>query len=549
MKSNGRHAALHVGFVVALLCAATVLTWAQTAPPLGLSGQFGAIAGSGVTGAAGGGVVVSGDVGSSPTATISNFPPSSTVPPWIVHLTNDGVAQQAHADAIAAYGNLAGQTPATPLPAQLSGVTLTSGIYSFETVADLASNGTLTLNGSGVFVFQVPSALTANVGSMITGTADACNVFWQVGTSATLNGSAFWGTVVADASITLGSGANLVGRALAGNGATGAVTMSGSGGNTIGGCSSQPSTPCPAIALTPATLPPGKVGEAYSQQITASGGTGSYTFLVSSGTLPLGLTLSPTGLLAGTPTSAGSATVTIAGTDQNGCPGQTSYTIVITTATPEQCPPIVVAPPTLPPSMAGVPTSQQLTASGGTGPYTFVVSSGTLPAGLTLSPTGLLAGTPTTAGSALVTILGTDQNGCPGQTSYTIVITTATPEQCPPIVVAPATLPPGKVGDAYSRQITASGGTGPYTFVVSTGTLPAGLTLSPTGLLSGTPTAASSSAVVIVGTDQNGCPGQTSYTITIAQAVPTLPQVFMLFLIAALTATGYLRLRRRARAN
>src|SRR4029077_1859752 len=69
------------------------------------------------------------------------------------------------------------------------------------------------------------------------GTADPCNIYWRVGTSATLNGVNFRGTVIADASITLGSSANLEGRALAGTGATGAVTMAGPGGNTIGGCS------------------------------------------------------------------------------------------------------------------------------------------------------------------------------------------------------------------------------------------------------------------------------------------------------------------------
>jgi Ice-binding-like/IPTL-CTERM motif len=88
------------------------------------------------------------------------------------------------------------------------------------------------------------SALTANVLSNVTGTADPCSVFWRVGTSATLNGITFSGIVIADASITVGSGSNVTGKAIAGTGATGAVTMAGSGGNTIGGCASI--TPPPA---------------------------------------------------------------------------------------------------------------------------------------------------------------------------------------------------------------------------------------------------------------------------------------------------------------
>ena len=92
------------------------------------------------------------------------------------------------------------------------------------------------------------SALTANVGSNVIGTADPCNVFWRVGTSATLNGISFRGNTIADASITVGSGSNVTGRALAGTGPTGAVTMAGAGGNTIGGCASGvPVTIIPAL--------------------------------------------------------------------------------------------------------------------------------------------------------------------------------------------------------------------------------------------------------------------------------------------------------------
>ena len=228
-----------VGLVVLCLPANTS---AQVAPPLGLSAQFGALGNSAVTGAAGGGVVVSGDVGSSPTATISNFPPSTAAAPFSVHFSNDAVVQQARLDAIAAYNALLVQGPGTVISDNLATVgALTSGIYSFTLGApDLPAGATLTLNGGGVFVFNVASSLTANVSSVVAGTASPCNIFWRVGSSATLNGVNFRGTVIADASITVGSGSNLEGRALAGTGATGAVTMAGAGGNTIGGCSAAP---------------------------------------------------------------------------------------------------------------------------------------------------------------------------------------------------------------------------------------------------------------------------------------------------------------------
>jgi hypothetical protein len=236
---------------VAILILGSTQALAQTAPPMGVLDQFSVLGNSGVTGSTGAGTVVNGDVGSSPTASISNFPPSSVTPPFTLHLTNDLTVQQAHTDAIAAYNFLAAQGPGTVLPAQLNAQVLTSGIYSFAGgAADLAALGTLTLNGPGVFVFQVDSALTANVGSNVIGTADPCLVFWRVGTSATLNGITFSGIVIADASITVGSGSNVIGKAIAGTGPTGAVTMAGAGGNTIGGCAvSAPAPPGPAAGI------------------------------------------------------------------------------------------------------------------------------------------------------------------------------------------------------------------------------------------------------------------------------------------------------------
>jgi hypothetical protein len=233
--------------VAALLCG-VYSALAQTAPPLGPSlPQFGVLGGAAVTGSTGLGTSVNGDVGSSPTPSITNFPPSKALAPFIVHNTGvqpDAVVQQAHLDAIAAWVNMGtqGALPgATTIGPQLSGLVLTSGIYNFSSAADLASpggivTGTLTLNGPGIFIFDVTSSLTANVGSMVVGTANPCNVYWRMGGggSATLNGNNFWGTVLADQSVTVSSADNLTGRAV---GINAAVTMPGGGGNTIGGCS------------------------------------------------------------------------------------------------------------------------------------------------------------------------------------------------------------------------------------------------------------------------------------------------------------------------
>lgn len=254
MNRTGRWSISFVGTAFAALAFVTFPAIAQVAPLLGVAQQFGALGNSGVTGSTGLGTLVDGDVGSSPTPAISNFPPSSVVVPFTVHLLNDLTVQQAHLDAIAAYNFLAAQGPGVVIADQLDGAVLTSGIYSFASgAADLAATGTLTLNGPGVFVFQVDSALTANVNSNVVGTADPCSVYWRVGTSATLEGITFSGNVIADASVTVGSGSDLTGKALAGTGATGAVTMAGAGGNTIGGCTGVP----PSLAEIPALDPAG----------------------------------------------------------------------------------------------------------------------------------------------------------------------------------------------------------------------------------------------------------------------------------------------------
>ena len=230
-----------IAIAAAALFCAVVPAMAQTAPPLGLVQQFGALGGAGVTGSTGLGTTINGDVGSSPTPTITNFPPSKTVPPFIVHLANDAFVQQAHLDAITAYNNLFNQgtgAGATLLGPQLSGVILGPGVYRFAVAADLAASGVLTLNDpsagkTGIFIFSVGSSLTENVLSSVVGTANPCNVYWQVGTSATLNGNNFFGTVIADQSVAVASSNNLTGRVV---GVNAAVTMPGAGGNTIGGC-------------------------------------------------------------------------------------------------------------------------------------------------------------------------------------------------------------------------------------------------------------------------------------------------------------------------
>jgi hypothetical protein len=538
MKRTWLHLAAGAG--VAALVFGTSPVAAQTAPSLGTAQSFAVLAGSTVTNT--GPSTITGDLGVSPGTAVTGFPPG-IVMGGTIHAA-DAVALSAQNAVTTAYNSLASQPCTSDLTGQdLGGMTLTPGVYCFSSSAQLT--GTLTLNAQGnanaVFIFKIGSTLTTASSSSVTiiNGGSLCNVFWQVGSSATLGtATSFLGNILALISITLTTGASVNGRALARNGA---VTLD---SNTVSAAACATLPPCPVITLAPASLPAGTVGVAASVQLTASGGAAPYIFSVQSGALPAGVTLSPSGVLSGTPTTAGTSTVTIRATDANGCFAERTYVLSVAPAT---CPVITIAPPVLPTTgRVGEAASVTLVASGGTAPYTFTLVNGALPPGVTLTPAGVLAGTPTTAGPFTFTIRATDANGCIAEITYTVVVAPAT---CPVITLAPPTMPNGTVGVAYSQQITASGGTGPYVFSVLSGTLPAGLTLSSSGLLSGTPTTAGSSTVVIQGTDVNNCPAVVTYTIAIVTAVPTLPQIFLVLLGLGLAAAGYFRLRRRVGAE
>jgi type VI secretion system secreted protein VgrG len=187
---------------------------------LNSAGSFAVLGGSTVTST--GDTVLTGNLGVSPGTSITGFYPAGIVNGTIY--ASDGVASTAHADAVAAYGIFANEAASQDLTGQdLAALTLTPGVYSFGSGAQLT--GLLTLSGTGEFVFQIGSTLTTASGSsmvLING-AQAGNVFWQVGSSATLGtSSSFAGSILAAASITLNTGASVVGRALA---MTGAVTL------------------------------------------------------------------------------------------------------------------------------------------------------------------------------------------------------------------------------------------------------------------------------------------------------------------------------------
>jgi type VI secretion system secreted protein VgrG len=207
-------------FVLGLLL--TLVSGAAAAAqsvPLGTADSFAVLAGSGITNT--GPTTVRGDLGTYPTTTETGI--ASVTVTGTDH-AGDAVTQGAKNDLVTAYNTAAGEGPTTAIAADLAGQTLAPGVYN--SASSIGLSGALTLNGGGdanaIFVFQAGSTLTTGSASQINliNGAQACNVFWQVGSSATLGtGSTFRGTIIALTSITVTTGVTVDGRVLARNGA------------------------------------------------------------------------------------------------------------------------------------------------------------------------------------------------------------------------------------------------------------------------------------------------------------------------------------------
>ena len=167
----------------------------------------------------------------------------------------------------------------------------------------------------------------------------------------------------------------------------------------------------------------------------------------------------------------------------------------------------------LPNASQSVAYSQALTASGGTSPYSWSVSSGTLPTGLSLSSSGTLSGTPTVAGAFPFTV--TVKDAVSGSASASLSINVV---GLPPLQITSSQLPGGTVGSAYSATLSASGGTSPYSWSVSSGTLPTGLILSSSGTLSGTPTVAGAFPFTVAVKDAASASASASLSINVVTA-------------------------------
>lgn len=261
------------------------------------------------------------------------------------------------------------------------------------------------------------------------------------------------------------------------------------------------------LALTASsTLSGGGQGVTYSEQLTATGGTGNLTWAITDEVLPPGLSLNPdTGEIQGTPNEPGSYTFEVTVTDQTGATATQQYTITIGDG-------LSITTTTVPYwTLNQTGYTATIAVAGGTQPYEWNVTNGTLPTGLSLNnQTGQITGAPIEAGTFNFTVEVTDHDESVDAREYTMQVNPR-----PSVVTTP---PDGVVGVAYSADLEIDGGTGPGTWI-ATDDLPPGLVLDVNGRLSGTPTAAGTFTFTVQATDETGATATRSLTITIGDGL------------------------------
>ena len=396
--------------------------------------------------------------------------------------------------------------------ATLTGIPNTIGLFQF-TIRVVDSVGVAAQ--ANVSLAVNPALLTISSTSLPTGIPGAP---YQASLSATGGNAPYvW---------TLGSGALPAGITLAPNGLlTGTPTTAGTATFSVrvtdtpsgligypGGAATQNFTltvGTGVLSIVPTALPAALVGQAFASTLTATGGIPPYSWSVSAGTLPAGVTLGTNGVFSGTPTTAGPSNFTVQVRDSVNATATRDFAVTATAG-------LNISTATLDDAVVNIAYNLTLAAQNGTAPFTYSVASGALPAGITLTSAGIFTGIPTAAGSFDIVVQVVDRGNLAATKAFTLVVRLA-------LSIVTSTLDNGNVGAGYTAQIVGGGGFPPYTFALATGPLPAGLALASSGALTGTPTTAGTFPVSVRVTDARSFTATRSFTIVITQvSLPTV---------------------------
>jgi len=393
------------------------------------------------------------------------------------------------------------------------------GISTLLLAVILAGCGGGTTFGISVSLLTSP-APTVDQGQVVIVTATVVNdksnkgVTWSLsGAGSLTNSSATTVTYVAPATVSSTAKATVTATSVSDTTATAAISIQ--------------LNPPPSITTT--SLPSGTAGTCYGQTSTSSsgvtcngealseaGGVAPYTWGVTAGGLPPGLSLNPSaGVVTGTPTTPGTFNATITLSDSAGL--SSSASIAITIANP---PALAVVTTSLPTAAIGVSYSATLGASGGVAPYKWALApaSQPLPGGLGISPSGVISGTPSATGTFDFTVQVTDSEG-PSPVSATQALSIIVNPV--PFSISTTALPGGTAGIAYSTTLHSSGGVGPVTWQIVGGSLPGWAGLDPsTGVISG-PAAAGTSSFTVQASDSNTPADIATQSLSIAISATT----------------------------
>ncbi|MCD9570212.1 putative Ig domain-containing protein [Pseudomonas protegens] len=449
------------------------------------------------------------------TVTITVSAPSITLAPG--SLSNGSIGTAYHQTVTATggtapytYAITAGSLPAglilNTATGAISGTPMASGTLNLTITATDANSATGSQAYSITIGVQAPvaNAVSATVAANSSANPITLNITGGAASSVAIATAASHGTATA-------SGTSITYTPTAGYSGSDSFTYTATNASgTSSPATVSLSVSAPALSITPASLSNGTQGSAYSLALSTSGGTAPYTYSISSGALPAGLSLNTgTGVISGTPSASGNSNLTITSTDSHGASGSQAYTLLI-----NGLPPVANA---VSATVAANSSSNPITLNLSGGAATSVAVSSAAAHGTATASGTSITYTPTAgySGSDTFAYTATNANGTSSPATVTLTVS------APSLSITPASFSNGTVGTAYSVTLSSSGGTAPYAYSISSGALPAGLSLNTgTGVISGTPSASGSSNLTITSTDNLGATGSQAYSLLINGLAP-----------------------------